>query len=149
MFRNDLVDLGAAINILTTTTCQKLGITSLEPTKTLLELADRSVVKPEGTLQDVMVFVDSWEYPVDFLVINPKNRLDGHPLILGRPWLAIADAYIGCQQGNMTITRGNYVKNLALYPPTQPSLPIIKTKKTTCIISNGKYEITSNYRKCS
>eukprot|EP00253_Pinus_taeda_P028703 PITA_28703 len=56
---NALVDLGAAINILTTSTCQKLGITSVEPTSTLSELADRSVVRPEGTLYDVMVSVDS------------------------------------------------------------------------------------------
>ena len=117
LFPNALVDLGAAINILTTTTCQKLGITSLEPTTTLLELADRLVVKPKGTLQDVMVSVDSWEYPADFLVIKLKNRLEGHMLILGRPWLETTNAYIGCRQGNMTITRGNYVKNLALYPP--------------------------------
>ena len=39
-FPNALVDLGATINILTTTTCQKLGITSLDPTTTLLELAN-------------------------------------------------------------------------------------------------------------
>ena len=39
-FPNALVDLGVAINILTTTTCQKLGITSVEPTSTLLELAE-------------------------------------------------------------------------------------------------------------
>lgn len=78
---NALVDLGAAINILTTTTCQKLGITSIEPTSTLLELAGRSVVRPEGILHDVMVSVDSWEYPTNFLIINPKTRLDGHPLI--------------------------------------------------------------------
>jgi len=39
-FPNALVDLGAAINILTTTTCQKLGITSLDPTTTLLDLVD-------------------------------------------------------------------------------------------------------------
>ena len=56
---NALVDLGAGINILTTTTCQKLGIASVEPTSTLLELADRSVVRPEGTLHDVTVSVDS------------------------------------------------------------------------------------------
>eukprot|EP00253_Pinus_taeda_P017670 PITA_17670 len=56
---NALVDLGAAINILTTATCQKLGITSTEPTSTLLELADRSVVRPKGILHDVMVLVDS------------------------------------------------------------------------------------------
>ena len=93
-FPNALVDLGATINILTTTTCQKLGITSLDLTTTLLELADRSVVKPEGILHDVMVSIDSWKYPADFFIINPKNRLDGHPLILGRPWLETADAYI-------------------------------------------------------
>jgi len=33
-FSNALVDLGAVINILTTTTCQKLGITSVEPAST-------------------------------------------------------------------------------------------------------------------
>lgn len=58
-FSNALVDLGAAINILTTTTCQKLGITSMEPTSTLLELVDRSIVRPEGTLHNVMVSLDS------------------------------------------------------------------------------------------
>lgn len=117
-FPNALVDLGAAINILTTTNCNILGITALEPTTTLLELANRSVIRPEGTLQDVMVFVDTWEYPTDFLIINPRNQLDGHPLILGRPWLATADAYISCQIGSMTINRGNDVKILALYPPS-------------------------------
>jgi len=76
-----------------------------------------------------MVSIDSWEYPTDFLIINPKTRLDGHPLILGRPWLATVDAYIGCRQGNMTITRGPNIKNLALYPPAQPSVTMIKTNR--------------------
>ena len=80
-------------------------------------------------MEDVMVSVDSWEYPANFLIINPKNRLNGHPLILGRPWLATADAYIGYRQGSMTIARGGNIKNLALYPPTQPSVTIIKTNK--------------------
>jgi len=106
-FPNALVYLGAAINILTTTTCQKLGITASDPTTTLLELVDGLVVKPKGTLQDVMVSIDSWEYPSDFLIINPRNELDGHPLILGRPLLAIVDAYISCQTCNMTIERGS------------------------------------------
>jgi hypothetical protein len=82
-FPNTLVDLGATINILTTETCNVLGITSFKPTSTMLELVDRSVVKPVGTLQDIAISVDSWEYPADFLVINPRSRLDGHPLILG------------------------------------------------------------------
>ena len=82
-FPNTLVELGVAINILTTETCKKLGITTLEPTTTLLELVDRYFIIPEGILQDILVFVDSWEYPAGFLVINPKSRMDGHPLILG------------------------------------------------------------------
>jgi len=73
--------------------------------------------------------VSNPKYPTDFLIINPKNQLDGHPLILGRPWLATADTYIGYRQGNMTITRGANIKNLALYPPAQPSVTMIKTNK--------------------
>jgi hypothetical protein len=75
-FPNTLVDLGEAINILTIETCNILGITSYKPTSTFLELADRSVVKPKGTLQDIAVSVDYLEYPSYFLVINPRSRLD-------------------------------------------------------------------------
>lgn len=60
-FPNALVDSGATTNILTTTTCEMLGITALEPITTLLELADYSVIRPEGTLSGVMVSVDTWE----------------------------------------------------------------------------------------
>lgn len=91
-----------------------------------------------------MVSVDSWEYPTDFLIINPKNRLDGHPLILGRHWLATADAYIGCREGSMTITRGSNIKNLALYSPTQPNVTIIKNNKhpVSYLIENIRSPLT-------
>jgi hypothetical protein len=124
-FPNTRVDLGEAINILTTKTCNILGITSFEPSSTMLELADRSVVKPVDTLQDIEILVDSWEYPAGFIVINPRSRLDGYPLILGGPWLATTNAYIGCHTSNMTISRGSAIKNLILYPPAKPSIPII------------------------
>jgi hypothetical protein len=72
-------------------------------------------------LEDVIVFVDSWEYPVIFMVLQPKANLGGYPLILGRAWLATSDAYIGCRSGNMTISQGNSTKKLTLYPPSKPS----------------------------
>jgi hypothetical protein len=124
-FPNTLVDLGASTNILTIETCNVLVITSFKPNSIMLQLADSSVVKTVGTLQDIEILVDSWEYPADFLVINPRSRLDGNPLILGRPWLATTYAYIGCRTRNMTIARGSATKNLILYPPAKPSLPII------------------------
>jgi hypothetical protein len=102
-------------------TCNTLGFNSFEPTAIMLQLADRSVVRPVGTLHDTTIFVDSCEYLVNFLVINPRSGLEGNPLILGKPWLAIADAYIGCREGNMKITRGGITKNIILYPPAKPS----------------------------
>ena len=131
-FPSTFVDLGAAINIITTRAYKKLGISALEPTSTLLELANRSLIRREGIVQDILVSIDSWEYPTNFVVNNPKNKMDGHPLIFGRPWLATADAYIGCQIGNMTITRGDSIENIIIYPPTKLSLPKIKIHKHPC-----------------
>jgi hypothetical protein len=91
----------------------------------MLELDDRSVVKPIATLEDISISIESWEFPVDFLVINPRIRLDGHSLILGQPWLATTYAYIGCPTCNMKIAGGSVVKNLILYPPTKTSVYVI------------------------
>ena len=116
---NTLIDLGAAINVMTLETMRTLQLINLQHTTIVLELADRSKVIPEGILEDVVVSLDSWEYPVDFLVLQPKSNLGGHPIILGRPWLVTADAFIGCQSGNMIISRGTERKQLTLYPSAQ------------------------------
>lgn len=73
-------------------------------------------------MDHVMVPIDSWEYPAYLLVIQPKVKLTGYPLILGRPWLATIDAYISYRVGNMTIKNGHISKQLVLYPHTQPSI---------------------------
>ena len=82
---NVLVDLGVAINVMTIETIKKLGLTNIWPTPTILELDDRSTINPEGILDDLVNSVDSWEYPVEFLVLQPKSQLGGYSLILGRP----------------------------------------------------------------
>jgi len=116
---NTLIDLGAAINVMTLETMKTLQLTNLQHTTIVLELPDRSKVIPEGILDDIIVSLDSWEYPVDFLVLQPKSNLGGHPIILGRPWLTTADAFIGCRSGNMIISRGTKRKQLTLYPSAQ------------------------------
>ena len=47
---NMLIDLGATINIMTHETMQSLGLIGLRETPTILQLADRSTIKPEGVL---------------------------------------------------------------------------------------------------
>eukprot|EP00253_Pinus_taeda_P033621 PITA_33621 len=65
-----LIDLGAAINVMTKDTMLKLNLqSSLRKTSTVLQLADCSIVTPEGIVEDVLVSIDSWEYPADFLVL--------------------------------------------------------------------------------
>ena len=118
-----LIDLGAAINVMSRDTMLKLNLqSSLRKTSTMLQLGDHSTVTPEGIVEDVLVSVDSWEYPADFLVLQPKVKLTGYPLILGRPWLATVDAYISCRAGSMTIKNGPMSKELVLYPLAQPLL---------------------------
>eukprot|EP00253_Pinus_taeda_P003111 PITA_03111 len=70
------IDLRVAINLMTRDTMLKLNLqSSLRKTSTVLQLVDRSTVNPEGIVEDVFVSVDSWEYPVDFLVLQPKAKL--------------------------------------------------------------------------
>jgi hypothetical protein len=85
-----------------------------------LELEDKTRVIPEGILDDIMVTLASWEYPVDSLVIHSKDPTKGYPFILGRPWLATANAFIGCREGEMTISNGLSIQKLTIYPPAQP-----------------------------
>ena len=116
---NVLIDLGATINVVNKKTVDQIGLSHLRPTPTVLELSDRSKIKPEGALDDVIISLYSWEYPADFTVLEPKNPVGGHPLILGRPWLATADAYIGCRSGDMYISHGDSRKKVTLYPPAR------------------------------
>ena len=108
IFPHTLIYLGAAINVMTKETMLKLNLQgSLRNATTLFQLVDISTVAPEGVIEDVMVSVESWEYPNDFLVLQPKTKFNGFPLILGIPWLATADAYISCRVKNMTIKNGH------------------------------------------
>jgi hypothetical protein len=59
-------------------TMQSLGLIGLRETPTILQLSDRSTIKPEGILEDVMIFVDLWEYLADFMLLQPKTSMGGY-----------------------------------------------------------------------
>ena len=72
-----LIDLGAVINAMTLETMEYLHLKNIRPTTTVLELADRYKITPKGILEDIIVSLDSWEYPVDFIVLQPSSNLGG------------------------------------------------------------------------
>ena len=61
----------------------KLNIIGLRKTPTTLQLADSSTIVLDGMLEDVIVTLHSWDYPVDFVVLSPKTSIGGYPIILG------------------------------------------------------------------
>ena len=65
-----LLDLGASVNLLPYSVYKKLGLGELKPTTITLSLADRSVKIPKGIVEDVLVKVDKFYYPMDFVVLD-------------------------------------------------------------------------------
>lgn len=115
---NILVDLGAAINVMTYEIMIKIRCIEAWPISTILQLVDKSTIVTYGIIEDVLVMVDSWEYLVDFMIVKIKSNISGYPIILGRPWLATTDAYIKCRTRNMSIYNGESTKNIIIYAST-------------------------------
>ena len=65
-----LVDLGASVNLLPYFVYVELGLGELEPTNITLQLADHSVKIPRGMVKDVLVQVNRFYFPVDFVVLD-------------------------------------------------------------------------------
>ena len=88
----------------------QLGLGEIKPTSVVLQLADRSIKKPRGIVEDVLLQIDKFYYPVDFLVLDTHSVVNMEskiPLILGRPFLATANALINCRNGLMKLSFGN------------------------------------------
>ena len=104
-----LLDLGASVNLLPYSIYKQLGLGELKPTSITLSLVDRSVKILRGMIEDVLVQVDKFYYPVDFVVLDTDLVVKGTNyvlIILGRPFLATSNAIINCRNGIMQLTFG-------------------------------------------
>ena len=77
---------------------RRLGLGEASPTTVTLQLADRSLKHPRGVIEDVMVKVDKFIFPVDFIILDMEEDKE-IPIILGRPFLATGMAMIDVQWG--------------------------------------------------
>ena len=113
-----LLDLGASVNLLLYSVYKQLGLGELKPNNITLSLADRSVKIPKGIVEDVLVKVDKFYYPVDFVVLDTEPIASGPnhvPIILGRPYFATANVIINCRNGVMQLTFGNMSLELNIF----------------------------------
>ena len=106
------------MNLLPYSVYKQLGLGELKPTNITLSLADRSVKIPKGIVEDVLVKIDKFYYPVDFVVLDTEPIANGPnhvPIILGRPFLATANAIINFRNGVMQLTFGNMTLELNIF----------------------------------
>nr|GEY62612.1 DNA-directed DNA polymerase [Tanacetum cinerariifolium] len=97
-----LADLGASINLMPLSIWKKLRLPTLNNTKMVLKLADRTISKPTGVAENVFVKVGKFYFPTDFVVLDfiadPQVLL-----ILGRPFLSTAHALIDVYEREITL----------------------------------------------
>ena len=113
-----LLDLGASVNLLPYFVYKHLGLRELKPTTITLSLVDRFVKIPKGIVEDVLVKVDKFYYPVDFVILDTKPMVESTnhvPIIVGRPFLATSNAIINCLNGVMQLTFGNMTLELNIF----------------------------------
>ncbi|XP_070018355.1 uncharacterized protein [Nicotiana sylvestris] len=99
-FAKTLCDLGASINLIPLAIYKRLGIGGARPASMLLQLADMTVKRPSGILDDVLIQVGKFVFPADFVILDCKVD-EKIPIILGRSYLATERALIDCKTGEL------------------------------------------------
>eukprot|EP00258_Populus_trichocarpa_P041564 XP_024457583.1 uncharacterized protein LOC112327610 [Populus trichocarpa] len=113
-----LLDLGASVNLIPYIVYEQLGLGEIKPTRITLQLADRSIKIPRGIVEDVLVQVDKFYFPVDFVVLDTAPIQGSNapiPVILGRPFLATSNALINCRNGVMKLSFGNMTVEMNIF----------------------------------
>ena len=88
-----LCDLGASVSTIPKSLCDVLRLTDIEECSLNSHLADPTIKKPLGRINDVLILSNRNYVPIDFIVLgidcNPSC-----PIILGRPFLRTIGAVI-------------------------------------------------------
>ncbi|GKD74063.1 putative reverse transcriptase domain-containing protein, partial [Tanacetum coccineum] len=77
----------------------------LIPTNLTVKLADRTVRRPKGIVENVLVGIDKFTFPVDFIILDIPEDFKT-PLTLGRPFLSTTHAIINVFKAKITLNVG-------------------------------------------
>ena len=89
-------------------------------------------------MEDVLIQVDKFYYPVDFVVLDTEPVAVGTnyvPIILERPFLATSNAIINCRNGVMQLTFRNMTLELNIFHLSKRHMqPVEEEPEEVCII---------------
>ena len=153
-----LCDFGASINLMPLSIAKRLSLGELTPTTITLQMADRTLAHPEGILEDVLIKVGKFVFPMDFKIINMEEDKQ-IPLMLGRPFLATGATLIDEKKGELTLGVGDEAVHFNLnHSLKQPELnsancEIVETKipvnselTTACNFQNSMNKNEMNFQ---
>ncbi|XP_049370434.1 uncharacterized protein LOC125835359 [Solanum verrucosum] len=106
-FVKALCDLGDSINLMILSIYKKLGLGAPKPTAMHLLMDDRTVKRPIGVLQDVLVKVESFIFSMDFVILDCEVDFEV-PIILGRLFLSIGRASIKHESDLISVSTVNH-----------------------------------------
>ena len=93
-----LCDSGANINLMPLFVVKRLSLGELTPTAMTLQMANETLAQPERILEDVLIKVGKFIFPMDFVVIDIEEDKQV-PLLLGRPFLSTEATLIDVKKG--------------------------------------------------
>ena len=101
-FEKALCDLGSGINLIPLSVMEKLGIFRVQAARISLEMADKSMKMAYGQVEDVLVKVEGFYIPADFIILDTGKDED-ESIILRRPFLATIKAVIDVDRGELVL----------------------------------------------
>ncbi|GJX89029.1 reverse transcriptase domain-containing protein [Tanacetum coccineum] len=117
-----LADLGASISLMPYSMFLRLNLGDLKPTRICIELANKTTHFPKGIAENVMVKIDKFVFPVDFVILDMEedHRI---PIILGRLFLATTHAMIDVFNKKISFELGDEIITFDLeksirFPPS-------------------------------
>ena len=110
--------LGASINLMPLSMFKRLRLGEPKSTTISLQLVDRPYQHPQGIIENVLVKVDKFIFPADFVILNMEED-DTVPIILGRPFLATRKAQINVQKGELKLRVQGDEATFHVFQPTK------------------------------
>ncbi|KAK5793355.1 hypothetical protein PVK06_034498 [Gossypium arboreum] len=151
---NALADLGASINVMPYKMFKQLGLGKPKQTRMSIQLADKTIRFFRGIIEDVLVKIDKFVFPIDFVVLDIEED-SNVPLILGRPFLATAKTIIDIHTGELTLRVGDETITLQAHNTSNTSKIeggcINHSTKTDHVVQPTLQEISSKnlHEPCS
>jgi hypothetical protein len=86
---NALSDLGAGVSVMPYSLYKNLNLREYSHTSTTLQIADKTIKRPVGMIEDVLIKIDQHDTPTDFIILEMSED-EKLCIILGRPFFSTA-----------------------------------------------------------